>query len=90
MDNSVYIFTMNGCPYCLELKNALTESNIPYREFTIHENRHIWDQIVKQTGFRNLPTVYIKEGDSDVGPVYIPGKDFDTIQEIIDIIKGYM
>jgi glutaredoxin len=90
MKNSVIIFTMKGCPYCLDLKTGLTEKNITYYEYMIHDHKNIWEQVVKQTGFRNLPTVYIKEGDSDIGPVFIPGRDFDTKEQIIEIIQGYL
>ena len=90
MSNNVIIFTMKGCSVCAELKNALTEINIPYKELPIHEYRYIWEQVVKQTGLRNLPTIFIQESDSEIGPVYIPGRDFETKEQIIEIIKGYI
>jgi len=90
MKNTIIIFTMIGCPYCVNLKNFLVESNIPYIELKIHENKRVWEQLVKQTGLRHLPTIFIKEGDTDMGPVYVSGRDFESNQEILDIIKKYI
>lgn len=81
---------MKGCPNCSELKTSLSDLNISYTELPIHQYRYIWEQVVKQTGFRNLPTVFIKEGDTDTGPVYIPGRDFNTKDQIIETIKKYV
>ena len=81
---------MKGCPACAELKGELSNMNIPYNELPIHEYKFIWEQVVKQTGLRNLPTVFIQEPDSETGPVYIPGRDFETKEQIIEIIKGFL
>lgn len=90
MSNAIIIFTMKGCSNCTELKNSLNELKIPFTELPIDEYRRIWEQVVKQTGFRNLPTIFIKEDYTDTGPVYIPGRDFDTKDQIIEIIKGHL
>jgi len=81
---------MTGCVYCLDLKLSLASLNIPYIELPIHKHKNIWEQVVKQTGYRNLPTIFIKEGDNEMGPVYIPGRDFETKDQIIEIIKTYI
>ena len=65
----------------------LKVSKIPYTELKIHEHKPIWEQLVKQVGLRQLPTVFIKESDTDTGPVYISGRDFNSRDEIIKIIK---
>ena len=90
MMNKVIIFTMKGCSACAGLKGTLNEMNISFQELPISEYRGIWEQVVKQTGLRNLPTIFIQEGDSESGPVYIPGRDFETEEEIINIIKDYV
>ena len=81
---------MLGCPYCSDLKNSLLKLRIPYIEVKIHENKDIWEQLVSQIGVRQLPTVFIKEGETDEGPVYISGKDFNSRDEILEIIKKYI
>lgn len=81
---------MEKCPHCIELKNELQKQKIPYVEFKIHEEKAVWEQVVKQTGLRHLPTVFISEGDTEMGPVYVSGRDFQTTEKIIGIIKKYI
>jgi len=90
MKNTIMIFTMRNCPFCLELKNELTKQKIPYTEFKIHEHKGVWEQVVKQTGLRHLPTVFISEGDTEMGPVYVSNRDYVTTDEIVSIIKTYL
>jgi glutaredoxin len=89
MGVTVYIFTMNSCGYCSNLKKNLSEISIPYTEIEISHNKNIWDQVVEQTGHNVLPTVFIKKDDSEDGPVYVPGRDYQTESEIVEIIKNY-
>ena len=89
MSNTIIIFTLDGCDHCLTLKSKLKEINIPFQEIEINQNRNIWDQVVSQTGFNYLPTVFIKNDIDDHGPVFVPGRDYETQEEIIDIIKSY-
>ena len=37
MDKVVVLFTMEGCPYCVDLKNMLNESGIEYYDRDINE-----------------------------------------------------
>lgn len=81
---------MERCPHCIELKNELKKQEIQYEEFKIHEQKGVWEQVVKQTGLRHLPTVFISEGDTEMGPVYVSGRDFQTTDKIINIIKTHI
>jgi glutaredoxin len=90
MADKIYVFTLDGCGYCRILKDELSESKIPFTEIEVTVNEHLWEQVVKQTGYDNLPTVYIQKSESESGPVYVPGRDFNTQDEIMDIIKNYV
>ena len=90
MANTVIIFTLNGCGHCLELKNRLDENQIPYQEAEITLNRPIWNQVIDQTGLDILPTIFIRQEGIDSGPVYIPGRDYQTTDEIVEIIKSHI
>ena len=89
MSVTVYIFTLNNCGYCTNLKKNLKDLSIPYSEIEITSNKNIWDQVVEQTGHNVLPTVFIKKDDSEEGPVYVPGRDYQNETEIVEIIKKY-
>ena len=90
MANQIIIFTLNGCGHCQNLKYRLTELTIPFMEIEISLNEKIWNQVIEQTGHNVLPTIFIKKGDTDDGPVYVPGRDYKDEDEIVEIIKSHV
>jgi glutaredoxin len=85
---NILIFTLNSCSHCQELKRKLTDLSIPFDDVEITLNRQLWDHVISQTGYDLLPTIFIKEGDDGGGLIYIPGRDFQSNEEIIEIIKN--
>ncbi len=53
--NSVTVYTTTRCPYCVMLKNFLTQQNIPYNEVNVEENPEIMHQLVRTTGQMGVP-----------------------------------
>lgn len=88
--NEIIVFTLDGCEHCQELKTKLKENNIIFREIETTKNKYIWEQMIEQTGFDHIPSIFIKRGNTNTGPIYIPGRDFNSFDEIIDIIKNYI
>lgn len=86
---TIIIFTLNGCTHCKSLKKRLDEVSINYFEIEITKNQEIWNKVVEQTGHNVLPTVFIKSENSDDGPVYVPGRDYMSEDEIVEIIKSH-
>ena len=84
----ILIFTLNSCIHCQELKEKLTELLIPFDDVEITLNRSLWDYIISQTGSDLLPTVFIKDGEDDSGLIYVPGRNFQSNDEIIEIIRN--
>lgn len=89
MNNKIVIFTLDGCFHCVNLKKELDNISIPFVEIEVNANPHIWSQVVNQTGKDYLPTVFIQKGETNTGPVFVPGEDFENQEEIIEIIKSY-
>jgi glutaredoxin len=85
---NVYIFTLNGCLHCTYIKTKLTELSILFHDIEITQNRQLWEQIISQTGYDITPTILIQESNDNSGLVYIPGRDFQSSDEIIEIIKN--
>lgn len=81
------IFTLNDCPYCFELKKTLSDLSIPFHDVEITKNKKLWDFIVSQTEQDLLPTVLIHTNNQGDGLVYVPERDFQDLDEIIEIIK---
>ena len=88
--NDIFVFTMNGCNHCISLKEHLKTKGVNFSEIEINSNREIWSQVVSQTGENILPTVYIQKNGTDNGPVFIPGKDFKSPEELYENIKIYL
>lgn len=90
MENQIFIFSLLSCGHCRMLKEKFKELEIPFTDLEINSNREIWDQVVKQTGFNILPTVFIKKGETNDGPVFVPSRDFKTQEELLEKIKIYL
>ena len=45
----VILFTMDGCPYCVEMKGLLDEQEIKYLERDINEYEDEYEQYVELT-----------------------------------------
>lgn len=88
--NSIIVFTLNGCGHCKNLKKRLNDIDVLFTEIEIGLNEHIWNQVVEQTGHNVLPTVFIKKENTDDGLVYIPGRDYQSEDEIVEIIKTFV
>lgn len=89
MSNSLIVFTLKGCFHCKNLKDELKNNNLSFTEIEIGENPKIWNQVIEQTGHNVLPTVFISVDGKDNGPVFIPDKDFNNIDELLSKIKKY-
>jgi glutaredoxin len=87
--NEITIFTLNGCHYCQDLKKKLINESIKYNEIEITQQEDLWDRIVEKTGHDILPTIYVQNVDINTGTVYIPGINFNSIEEIVLILKKY-
>ena len=88
--NDIFVFTMNGCNHCISLKEYLKTKGVKFSELEINSNREVWSQVVSQTGENILPTVYVRKNGTDGGPVFIPGKDFKSPEELYEIIRIYI
>lgn len=89
MPNNIVLFTLNGCDHCVNLKKRLSKLSIPYKEIETTENEVLWDKIVEETGHDLLPTTLIMNDENDESFIYIPGVDYQTEDEIVEIIKSY-
>ena len=89
MSFTIVIFSLNDCYHCKSLKKRLKNDNISFTDIDIDLNQSLWNDIVNQTGHNVVPSVFIGNNDTDDGPIYIPGKDFEDEDAIVDIIKSH-
>ena len=88
--NRVVLFSLQGCTHCDELKKTLTEENIGFDDIDIENSPNIseaWKNIIKVTGNNIVPTLIVKDEIGEEGEIYSPNIDFNSVDEIIKIVK---
>lgn len=86
MDTKYYIFTMRGCEYCQSLLDKLDSLGIQYIDVKTEDHPDVWYDLSTQTQNDALPVLVIRDGVTDHGRALTPVKDFDTINELVEII----
>lgn len=56
---TVTIYTTQTCPYCVRAKALLTRKHIPFEEIDVSNNDALRDEMVKQSGRRTVPQIFI-------------------------------
>ena len=91
--NQVILYSMEGCPWCEKMKEALNEGKIEYRERDIDVYKKEYDMFVEATGNEYVPAFMLMklEGETikDVR-LLAPDRDYDDIPEAIEKIKKYL
>jgi glutaredoxin len=87
--DKLIIFTLDGCSHCLSLKKRLTELNLTYKEVEVSQNKEVWDSIVKEIKHEFVPTILISPDNSENGVIFVPSINYQTEDEIVNIIKSY-
>lgn len=91
MDKLLILYTMEGCPFCSMMKEKLNESNIIFYERDINQHKEEYDLFVEITENDYVPAFMIIEGDDEKKPItslYAPDRDFNDLDEGIEIIKN--
>ena len=92
MDKVVILFTMEGCPYCTQMKEELNKLNLEYIERDINEHEEEYDLFVEVTENDYVPAFMIieqPEGDAKTH-LFAPERDFHEIEDGVKIIKEHL
>ena len=55
------IYTKDYCPYCIQAKNLLTSLGAAYEEIDVTDNQDILIEIVKKSGMRTVPQIFLDD-----------------------------
>lgn len=83
---------MQGCPYCVQMKEQLEELNIEYIERDIYKEEKEFDMFSKAVGGNDfVPSVMIIEtdGKNHKSHLFAPERDFIEIKDGVKIIKEH-
>ncbi len=75
---SVTVYTTTRCPYCVLLKNFLTEREIPFKEVDVERNPKKMEQLIRKTGQMGVPQTEIN-GQWIIG--FDPGSIMTALQK---------
>jgi glutaredoxin len=90
-DLNVIVYTMKGCPFCVDFKEILTKEGIEFFDRDIDEYKDEYDSFSKITENDMIPALLIIEGDGDEyeSYLYAPDRNYNELTEAVDIINNH-
>ena len=82
----VRIYSIPQCPYCIELKEKLTESNIEFEDVNVllPEHSEEYKKIAEKTQSDEVPIVRVGK------QLLVPNVSFKSINEAHDLTKKFL
>ena len=77
--SSLILFSISGCPACVEIKKVLKEEKVKYRNINSSKNTGL----VKKLGISKVPVLYIKSGKD----YFEVGKNVKAAKEALEASK---
>jgi glutaredoxin len=94
MDNKlVIVYTMKGCPHCVDFKELLVQNDIEFYDRDIDEYSDEFDMFVELTGKDFVPAFMLvdeSESDEPIPMLFAPEEDFNELEEGLEIIKKFL
>jgi glutaredoxin len=92
MATHVVVYTMQGCPHCVDFKEMLQKEGIEFVDRDIEENDEEYQVFVEVTKNDYVPALLIiEEGDDSYKSfLYAPERDYNELTEAVDIIKKHL
>ena len=94
MDNKlVILYTMKGCPHCVDFKKMLKENKIEFHDRDIDDYSDEFDMFVEITGKEYVPAFMLvdeSESDEPIPMLFAPEVDFNELEEGLAIIKKFI
>ena len=85
--NNLVVFTMEGCPHCLDSKKMLKENKIDFHEMDIEKNNEEYSMFVEITKNDFVPAFMIVS-EEEKPEFFTPDDNFQDLDEAITIIKN--
>ena len=86
----IVIYTMDGCPFCVMIKERLEELEIPFIDRDIDTEEEEYNLFVKAiNGNEYVPAFMVIEtdGKTHTTKFFAPQRDFNEIEEGVNLIK---
>lgn len=92
MDKVIVLFTMKGCPHCVEMKEMLVKEGIDFVDRDIDEYEEEYNMFVEITENEYVPSFMLIENPETepVSELYAPERDYDDLEDGVGIIKEWL
>ena len=77
------IYTNKCCGYCGTTKEKFDEEKVEFIEKDTNDFSNEWNEVARLTGLPTFPTIKFN------GNYYIPGRDFQNPEQIVEYIKNW-
>ena len=90
-DLNVIVYTMKGCPFCVDFKEMLTKEGIEFFDRDIDEYADEYELFTEVTDNDMIPALLIIEGDDEKHEsfLYAPERNYNELSEAVTIIQGH-
>lgn len=92
MDKVVVLFTMKGCPHCVEMKNMLVNEGIDFVDRDIDEYEEEYNMFVEITENEYVPAFMLIENPQTepISELFAPERDYNELEDGVTIIKEWL
>lgn len=90
-DLTIVVYTMKGCPHCVNFKEMLTKEGIEFVDRDIDEYEEEYNLFSEVTDNDLIPALLIIEGKTKKAKsfLYVPDRDYNELSEALDIVKNH-
>ena len=90
-DLSIVVYTMKGCPFCVQFKELLNNEGIEFFDRDIDEHKDEYDIFNEITNNDMIPALLVIEGNNEKNKsfLYAPEKNYNELTEALDIINTH-
>ena len=80
MEKKIIVYSNPNCHYCKQIKEVLVQKEVDFVEKITKDFQEEWNQIMYTVGMGITPTVLFE------GSYFVPGRDFNSADQLIDIL----
>lgn len=89
----IFLYTMDGCPHCSNMKDLLKKEGIEYHERNIKDYNEEYKQFVHATSNDFLPAftlLEMKDGEEPEVEFLTPDDSFKDLNEAVTKVKEFL
>jgi len=90
MSKTVFVYTMDGCPYCSELKGMLNDEGIVFVERDCDKYELQYEVLTNNTKNEFVPSIEIKDNERLTKRFLTPERDFEELEQAVHLIKKFL